>query len=115
MLSTSHQGLSCACGGAQLEAMDLRQLRNGGTLENLLAQLGEKYEPERLAAALKEREFEMAARAAGVVTGFGTWLARITAVRPGGLHQQFYDLRSDCAAKRFARTCAVVRVCKSWC
>jgi hypothetical protein len=68
--------------------MDLKQLRNGGTLQSLLAQLGEKYEPERLAVALKEREFEMAARAAGVVTGFGTWLARITAVRPGGLRQQ---------------------------
>lgn len=66
----------------QLDAMELKQLQSGGTLQSLLAQLGENYEPDRLAAALKEREFEMAARAAGVVTGFGTWIARVTAARP---------------------------------
>ncbi len=92
--------------------MDLKQLRNGGTLQSLLAQLGENYEPERLAAALKEREFEMAARAAGVVTGFGTWLARITAVRPGGLGQQ----AQACAltawpSARAARCHATLHVC----
>ena len=61
--------------------MELKQLRRGGVLTQLLAQLGEKYEPERLAAALKERELEMALRAAGVVASFGTWIARVTAVR----------------------------------
>ena len=66
---------------AQLDAMELKQLRSGGVLTQLLAQLGEKYEPERLAAALKERELEMAMRAAGVVASFGTWIARVTAVR----------------------------------
>lgn len=72
----------CKCPAtAQLDAMELKQLRSGGVLTQLLAQLGEKYEPERLAAALKERELEMAMRAAGVVASFGTWIARVTAVR----------------------------------
>ena len=66
---------------AQLDGMELKQLRSSGVLTQLLAQLGEKYEPERLAAALKERELEMAMRAAGVVASFGTWIARVTAVR----------------------------------
>lgn len=76
-----HYLRSTFCMG-QLDAMELKQLQSGGTLQSLLAQLGENYEPDRLAAALKEREFEMAARAAGVVTGFGTWIARVTAARP---------------------------------
>ena len=67
--------------------MELKQLRSGGVLTQLLAQLGEKYEPERLSAALKERELEMAMRAAGVVASFGTWIARVTAVRAFAIRQ----------------------------
>ena len=87
-----HYLRSTVCMG-QLDAMELKQLQSGGTLQSLLAQLGENYEPDRLAAALKEREFEMAARAAGVVTGFGTWIARVTAAR---LVHTLSDLRRVC-------------------